>query len=180
MGYFPRLGLLAKYQLLDLYGPLLEAIKRGDMQRYLSHLENHFDYFYRHQTYLLLKERGIVLVWRSLIRKICLIKSAETHSVVSFQDCFTAFRKGDPESDFDLNEIECILVSLVSQGYIRGYLHHQKQILVLSRVNAFPPISQVKLYHEKYNETLMEDHIEKNYPPIPPEINYLLSSVEST
>jgi hypothetical protein len=57
-------------------------------------------------------------------------------------------------------------------------LHHQKQRLVLSRVNGFPPVSQVRLYQERYNEAAMEDHMKKAYPPIPEEINKLIEDEE--
>ncbi|CAO3659415.1 unnamed protein product [Rhizopus stolonifer] len=177
MGYFPHQKLLEKYSLMDQYWNLLQTLRNGDLNGYMNHLDTHFHYFYNNHTYILLKERGIVLAWRCLVKKIhTLTKNTDTNPIVSFKDCLAAFRFCDPESEYTMSEIECILVSLVSQGYIRGYLHHQKQILVLSRVNAFPPISQVKLYQEKYNETSMEDHVEKAYPPIPPEIMYLLES----
>lgn len=64
------------------------------------------------------------------------------------------------------------------KGYIRGYLHHQKQRLVLSKVNPFPPISKVRLYREKYNESLMTEYMEKEYPPIPEEIQMLIEQEE--
>ncbi|KAG1455686.1 hypothetical protein G6F46_007073 [Rhizopus delemar] len=179
MGYFPKIELLEKYKLVDQYWNLLQALKAGDLAGYSTHLEIHFDYFYSNHTYSLLKDRGIVLAWRCLVKKVYLLtKKSETHSIVLFKDCLKAFRLCDPECEYTMDEIECILVSLVSQGYIRGYLHHQKQRLVLSRVNGFPPVSQVRLYQERYNEAAMEDHMKKAYPPIPEEINKLIEDEE--
>jgi hypothetical protein len=45
---------------------------------------------------------------------------------------------------------------------------------VLSKVNAFPPISSVRLHTEKYNDSLMEDHIVNAQPALPTEIEQLL------
>ena len=60
--------LLEEYDLVDPYRQLIQCLKVGNLQGYLDHLEAYFVYFYQHLTYVLLKERGIVLVWRCLIR----------------------------------------------------------------------------------------------------------------
>jgi nuclear mRNA export protein PCID2/THP1 len=38
----------------------------------------------------------------------------------------------------DLDEIECILATLIYAGFIRGYLAHTKRVLVLSKRDPFP------------------------------------------
>ena len=43
----------------------------------------------------------------------------------------------------DADEIECILANLIYSGYIKGYISHQHGKLVLSKSNAFPPLSEV-------------------------------------
>jgi hypothetical protein len=68
LGYFPNIKLLEKYQLTAPYVNLLKTLKSGDIRGYLAHIENYFDYFFKNLTYLLLKERGVVLVWRCLIK----------------------------------------------------------------------------------------------------------------
>lgn len=68
LGHFPSAELLEKYQLTDKFGVLLSTIRSGNIQGYFQHLETHFEYFYHHLTYLLLKERGVVLLWRCLMK----------------------------------------------------------------------------------------------------------------
>ncbi len=43
----------------------------------------------------------------------------------------------------DMNEVECILSNLIYKGFIKGYISHEKKILVLSKKVAFPPITEV-------------------------------------
>jgi hypothetical protein len=68
LGTFPSVALLEKYNLVEPYVNLMKTMRSGDIRGYLRHIEQYFDYFYNHLTYLLLKERGIVLVWRCLIK----------------------------------------------------------------------------------------------------------------
>ncbi|KAI8057425.1 hypothetical protein BDF21DRAFT_159903 [Thamnidium elegans] len=171
LGYFPSIELLQKYKLTERYLGLIQTIRTGNMRGYLQHLETHFEYFYHHLTYLLLKERGIVLVWR------CLIKNMHTQKlklgakipVLEFGDCLKAFQVASDEP-YTIYDMECILVSLVSQHYIKGYVHHTRQRVVLSKVNAFPPISQVRVYTEVYNDEVIQDHMDHAQPQVPEDI----------
>ena len=43
--------------------------------------------------------------------------------------------------DIDMDETECIVAGLIYAGNIRGYISHQHKKLVISKVNAFPPIA---------------------------------------
>lgn len=43
----------------------------------------------------------------------------------------------------DMDEIECILTNLIFKGYVKGYMSHQKKILVVSKTQPFPPIVDV-------------------------------------
>ena len=43
----------------------------------------------------------------------------------------------------DQLEIEWTLGTLIANGYIKGYLSHERRIMVLSNTNAFPNLSQV-------------------------------------
>ena len=38
-------------------------------------------------------------------------------------------------------EVEALLSRLIANGLIKGYLHHEKEVLVLSKVNPFPSSS---------------------------------------
>ncbi len=42
----------------------------------------------------------------------------------------------------DPDEIEAVAVSLLHQKYVKAYVSHERQTLVLSKLNAFPPLSR--------------------------------------
>ncbi|KAI8374387.1 uncharacterized protein BYT42DRAFT_500193 [Radiomyces spectabilis] len=176
LGRFPMPQLLAKYQLQEQYLPLIVHLKSGNIAGYMSHIDQHFHYFYSTFTYMMLRERGTVLLWRCLIRKLYTIMriSNAAHIALSFETCLKALHFSSQDTTLDLRDMECILVSLVSQNYIRGYLHHQKHRLVLSKVNPFPPVSHIRVHTERYNEELVEAHLDDHQPEIPMEIQQLL------
>jgi hypothetical protein len=45
------------------------------------------------------------------------------------------------------------------QSYLKGYLHHQKQIAVLSKNLAFPRIRDVRVITERYDDAAVEAHL---------------------
>lgn len=46
----------------------------------------------------------------------------------------------------DLDEIECIIGTLIYQGKVKGYISHQKRMLVLAKTGSFPTNSIIKPY----------------------------------
>lgn len=47
-------------------------------------------------------------------------------------------------SEMEPIEIECVLATLISRRLVKGYISHEKQVLVLlKKGNPFPPISEV-------------------------------------
>ena len=57
--------------------------------------------------------------------------------------------------------VSMLIVSffLPLKGYIKGYVHHRRQIAVVSKMNAFPKISNVHLTTEIYDEELEREHL---------------------
>ncbi len=43
--------------------------------------------------------------------------------------------------DVDLEEVECIVANLIFQKQIKGYIAHEKKILVVSKTDAFPSVA---------------------------------------
>ena len=43
----------------------------------------------------------------------------------------------------DMEEIECMLATLIYKGYIKGYISHQHSKLVVSKGNAFPALRDI-------------------------------------
>jgi len=45
------------------------------------------------------------------------------------------------EVDVDDDEVQCIIANLIFEDKIKGYISFQHQKLVISKQNAFPPLS---------------------------------------
>jgi COP9 signalosome complex subunit 12 len=43
--------------------------------------------------------------------------------------------------DVSLEEAECLVANMVYKGYMRGYMSHEKQMVVLANTNAFPRLA---------------------------------------
>ncbi|CEP13448.1 hypothetical protein [Parasitella parasitica] len=175
LGHLPTIQLLEKYQLTAPYIDLMKALRSGNIHGYLMHLETHFQYFYSHFTYLLLRERGLVLLWRCLLYKLFMYKKSEqpnASQTLSFEECIKAFVFSSQDESFDFDDIESIMVSL---GYIRGYIQHQRQYIVLSKTKPFPPISSLRALTERYNEASIEEHLEQTQQTVPDEIMQLMT-----
>jgi hypothetical protein len=41
----------------------------------------------------------------------------------------------------DLDEAECITANMIFRGYVRGYISHEKRMLVLAAKNTFPKLT---------------------------------------
>lgn len=39
-------------------------------------------------------------------------------------------------------EAECLVANMIYKGFMKGYISHEKQIVVLSGVSAFPKLSE--------------------------------------
>ncbi|KAI8994854.1 hypothetical protein BDB01DRAFT_714750 [Pilobolus umbonatus] len=176
IGLMPSHQLLYQYNLVGPYDGLVTCLIQGDIEGYLSNLETHFHYFYQHFTYLLLKERGIVLVWRCLMRNLSIQKKkmGVNMPILSFHDCLIAFRYSSKDESIGLDDVICLLVSLVSQNYIKGYLDLKKSRLVLSKINAFPSVDRVRVYREVYNENSVETYLYESQPDPPADIERLM------
>jgi nuclear mRNA export protein PCID2/THP1 len=59
-----------------------------------------------------------------------------------FRD-FEAALEGITGQPTDMDEVECILANLIFKGYMKGYMSHQKKVLVVSKAQPFPQITDV-------------------------------------
>ena len=47
--------------------------------------------------------------------------------------------------DMDEDDVECAVANLIHKKYVKGYISHKSQTVVLSKVEPFPPISAQQL-----------------------------------
>ncbi|KAI1310786.1 hypothetical protein EDD11_003663 [Mortierella claussenii] len=143
LGRMPSLELLENFNLSGYFYPLMEAIKLGNLALLDESLSSPdlMNWFANRELYFLLKEKLRVLCWRSLIRRIWLISRQQPGSPparVDLHGVLSVVLAITKDDSFDMLDIESITASLLDQGYIRGYIHHQRKVLVLSKTNPFP------------------------------------------
>lgn len=49
------------------------------------------------------------------------------------------------DAAMDMDEVECIVANLIFRRYIKGYISHKNLVVVISKVDAFPPLKNAAL-----------------------------------
>lgn len=140
--------------------PLCQIIRQGNLPafaEYFAYDGPHIDWLVRHRVFLQLQNRCEVLVWRSLFRQVFRLYGSRPtpESRIAAQldlnlavDAFTNSTAAineyvDPDlleaeediSDdyqtFDLTALESKLSSLIDQGFVSGYISHERQRLAI-------------------------------------------------
>jgi len=45
--------------------------------------------------------------------------------------------------DVDTDEVECMVANMIYRGFIKGYISHERQTVVLAKTNPFPTLSSI-------------------------------------
>ncbi len=134
LGLLPQRGLLKRFRLTE-FEALVAALRDGDFRLYQQQLERYQDEFIARGVYIIL-EKLKLFVYRNFFKKVWVLQGKESR--LSIELVFRLHQAVDPGSDVDLDEVECILANLIVKGNVRGYIAHEKRILVLSKDNPFP------------------------------------------
>ncbi|KAI0126936.1 PCI domain-containing protein [Xylariales sp. AK1849] len=124
---------------------LAVAIKKGDLRAFDQALAGGENEFVKRRIYLTL-ERGRDIAMRNLLRKVFLAGGSmeaqegeqptrRTRIPVSE---FAAAVKLSGGEEKDTDEIECLLANMIYKNLMKGYIAHERGIVVLSKSGAFP------------------------------------------
>lgn len=139
LGRMPTKQLLDHYDLNQFYD-IKKAVINGHVGDLDSAIETHSDFLWRYGIYLII-ERLRPIALRNLFRKVA--KCANTH-LIDMDLILRAVKMVQPNEDVQMEEVHCMLSNLIYEGRIKGYLSIGHQKLVLSKVNPFPPVSELK------------------------------------
>lgn len=139
-GCLPAQELLEKYDLRP-YMEVVAALRIGHVHRYKEALVAHQSFFVQWGVLLML-ERALLLVYRRLLKRVQLITGLVQMPLRRFLTALALLK----EHDTDVDEAECILSNLILRNLVRGYISHEKRVLVLSKKDPFPPVAQAPLY----------------------------------
>ena len=71
LGQMPRAETLAAYQLDDVYGGIVQALRLGDLRLFEASLQHHRPLFLKTGVYLLIQQHLRNYVLRALFRRVC-------------------------------------------------------------------------------------------------------------
>ncbi|KAL4798105.1 hypothetical protein BDV19DRAFT_357883 [Aspergillus venezuelensis] len=139
---FPRLE--------QLFRPLCECIRKGDLNGFDDSMTAGEEEFVRRRIYLPL-ERGRDIALRNLFRKVFIAGGFEEskdgqppirRTRIPIAEFAAALRIGthaDARTRVDIDEVECLLSNLIYKGLMKGYIARERGMIVLSKGGtAFP------------------------------------------
>ncbi len=130
-GIMPTSKVAAEYG-LTMYLPLAQAVVCGNLRDFNRVFEENKADLIRNGTYLVIEQLK-AMVYRNLFKRIHHLSQSTRLNLGHFQVAITWL--GEKMS---LEEIECILANLIFQNKVKGYISHQKRILVVGKTEPFP------------------------------------------
>jgi hypothetical protein len=131
LGVFPSRYVATQYGFTEMVD-LATAARQGDFQSFDAIMSQHQISFIKVGIYLVLEQVRAIVV-RNFFKRVCFVLE---NTRVSLETVEVAYRYFDPEGNLDL--IECLLANLIFQGKVKGYMSHQKRMLILSKTDPFP------------------------------------------
>ncbi|KAI9636407.1 uncharacterized protein MKK02DRAFT_27507 [Dioszegia hungarica] len=131
---FPHPTLLAHFpRLHETYSPFIAATRSGNVRAYDERLEWAQPRLVGMSTYLTV-ERAREGCLRVLFRKAWI--ASDKSSRIPLSTFRTALELHGVEVDAD--EVECMVANMISRGFMKGYISHEKQMVVLAKTSPFP------------------------------------------
>ncbi|XP_049870191.1 PCI domain-containing protein 2 homolog [Pectinophora gossypiella] len=135
LGFMPAKILLQKYDLMQFWD-LVSAVKNGDLRGIDRVMEEHEGFFIRAGIYLIVEKLKIT-AYRNLFKKVYTVQGTHQIDIA----CFQAALQIMGQDDVDEDETQCIVANLIYDGKIKGYISYQHKKVVVSKKDAFPPLS---------------------------------------
>ncbi|KNZ76459.1 CSN12 like protein [Termitomyces sp. J132] len=136
-GHLPSTELMQRFPILnELYTPFTAAIRVGDVAGYDRALDQLERQLVDLNVWLTL-EKARELCVRGLFRRVWVATEKSTRIPVSM------FRSSLTVSGIEASqdEAECLVANMIYKGLMRGYISHEKQMVVLAQTNAFPRLA---------------------------------------
>ncbi|KAL2112730.1 hypothetical protein VUR80DRAFT_6612 [Thermomyces stellatus] len=143
----PTKALLEPYpRLQQMFLPLAQCIRRGDLHEFDVALQEGEDVFVKQRIYLAL-ERSRDIAMRNLFRKVFISGGFEEPKdgaaplrrtripIAEFQAAINLKSDGDR---IDTDEVECFLANMIYKSLMKGYIARERGMVVLSKTGAFP------------------------------------------
>ncbi|KAI0271969.1 hypothetical protein BGY98DRAFT_1004457 [Russula aff. rugulosa BPL654] len=137
-GHLPSTELLSRFPVLDeLYAPFISAIRKGDIQGFDAALDKFERRLIDLNIWLTLEKAREICI-RGLFRRVWVVSEKSNRIPVAMFHSSLRVSGMDVSSE----EAECLVANMVYKGYMRGYISHEKQMVVLANTNAFPRLAE--------------------------------------
>ena len=133
LGILPSSMLLRKYH-LECYSSISRALCSGNLRELDMGIKEHERFFAKYGIYLIL-EKLKVIAYRNLFKKVFFLLGTHQLPLQAFSD---ALNYVDGSEEISVEEVQCIIANLIDKGYIKGYISHSHQKLVVSKKDPFP------------------------------------------
>lgn len=138
LGGLPSPTLLKKYQ-VEYYAPIAKALREGNIRELDLAIREQERIFVAHGIYLILEKLKII-AYRNLFKRVFLLLGTHQLPLQAFTDALN-FSNGSEE--VPVEEVQCIIANLIDKNFIKGYISHSYQKLVVSKKDPFPQCNSV-------------------------------------
>jgi hypothetical protein len=128
--------LFSKFPGAYIYYDIVDSVKTGNLSVFDAALKANESKFVLWGT-LMIVEKLRLLVVLTLFKKVWMM--LENPSILPIDVLNTALNFSTNQQG-DSEQTCCSVVNLISLGYMKGYISHEKQVVVLSTTNPFPSI----------------------------------------
>ncbi|CAA7260139.1 unnamed protein product [Cyclocybe aegerita] len=133
-GHLPSVELMKRFPVLDeIFAPFNTAIRQGDLAGYDRALEKWETRLLELNLWFSL-EKARDLCLRGLFRRVWVASEKATRIPISMFHTALAISGNEVPEE----EAECLVANMIYKGFIRGYISHEKQMVVLASTNSFP------------------------------------------
>ncbi|KAF9480697.1 hypothetical protein BDN70DRAFT_877260 [Pholiota conissans] len=136
-GHLPSAELMKRFPVLDeIFAPFITAIRTGDLKSFDQALDKWEVRLLELNLWFSL-EKARELCIRGLFRKMWVATGKGTRIPISM------FHTALTVSGIDVveDEAECLVANMIYKNFIRGYISHEKQMVVLAAANTFPRVA---------------------------------------
>lgn len=158
LGIFTSSELLKMSGLMEPFLPLIVAMQKGDYTGFHAHLKKYEDWFYKYEIFLYLEQRCDMILYRSLFRRTFMLSTTTAQKTpnIRISKLLCALQWATQDKSWSISDCEALCVSLIDIGYIKGYIHHQNQILVLDKKDerkfGFPTVSGIQIAQYEHDD----------------------------
>lgn len=149
LGKMPVVSLLQNYNLEGRYGPLMTLLREPNFDRMLAHLNSQRQWFQSRGLYILFMTKSILVMLRVLVYK--LWRAEERSSTLHFEQLITALQLSkfpgleqigtSTEDSYNNLFAENVLISLTSQGLVKGNIFTRTKVIRLRATDPLPRLS---------------------------------------